>query len=123
MNVPRYIGLNYFKIPVTFFKSYRFVKLLSPANFMCYKNMKRPMAFSYKINFDLIMVDILTILHKNICSQYLASGWWGHYDFRCQLVDYSRSPRAMRVSVSNYYYIFMKSTYLKIYFKNLEVSA
>lgn len=26
------------------------------------------------------------------------SGWWGHYDFRCQLVDYSRSPMAMRVS-------------------------
>lgn len=29
----------------------------------------------------------------------MMSGWWGHYDFRCQLVDYSRSPMAMRVRI------------------------
>lgn len=26
------------------------------------------------------------------------SGWWGHYDFRCQPVDYSNNPMALRVS-------------------------
>lgn len=25
------------------------------------------------------------------------SGWWGHYSFKCQPVDYSNSPMAMRV--------------------------
>lgn len=29
--------------------------------------------------------------------QYLMSGWWGSYSFRCQPVDYSNSPMALRV--------------------------
>ncbi|KAG6439623.1 hypothetical protein O3G_MSEX000929 [Manduca sexta] len=40
-----------------------------------------------------------TIFSAWIFYEYLMSGWWGHYDFRCQLVDYSRSPMAMRVSI------------------------
>ena len=32
--------------------------------------------------------------------QYMASGWAGHYSFRCQPVDYSNSPMALRVSTS-----------------------
>lgn len=28
-------------------------------------------------------------------------GWWDHYSFRCQPVDYSNSPTAIRVSVPN----------------------
>lgn len=30
--------------------------------------------------------------------QYLMSGWWGHYSFKCQPVDYSNNPMAIRVS-------------------------
>ncbi|GBP76082.1 Elongation of very long chain fatty acids protein AAEL008004 [Eumeta japonica] len=37
-----------------------------------------------------------TLFSAWIFYEYLMSGWWGHYDFRCQLVDYSRSPMAMR---------------------------
>lgn len=37
-------------------------------------------------------------LNRFFSLQYLQSGWWGHYDFRCQPVDYSRNPIAMRVS-------------------------
>lgn len=32
-------------------------------------------------------------------TQYLMSGWWGSYSFRCQPVDYSNNPTALRVSV------------------------
>lgn len=27
------------------------------------------------------------------------SGWWGSYSFRCQPVDYSNNPMALRVSL------------------------
>lgn len=29
--------------------------------------------------------------------QYLMSGWWGSYSFRCQPVDYTNNPMALRV--------------------------
>lgn len=29
----------------------------------------------------------------------MMSGWLGHYSFRCQPVDYSYSPMALRVSI------------------------
>nr|CAI5859069.1 unnamed protein product [Callosobruchus analis] len=31
---------------------------------------------------------------------YLMSGWWGSYSFRCQPVDYSNDPMALRVSLN-----------------------
>ncbi|KAI8045005.1 hypothetical protein M5D96_001182 [Drosophila gunungcola] len=38
--------------------------------------------------------------------QYLMSGWWGHYSFKCQPVDYSTSGLAMRmVNICWWYYI------------------
>nr|XP_026485761.1 elongation of very long chain fatty acids protein AAEL008004-like [Vanessa tameamea]XP_026485763.1 elongation of very long chain fatty acids protein AAEL008004-like [Vanessa tameamea] len=51
-----------------------------------------------------------TIFSAWIFYEYLASGWWGHYDFRCQLVDYSRSPRAMRMANTCWWYYFSKFT-------------
>ncbi|KAG5883064.1 hypothetical protein JTB14_030439 [Gonioctena quinquepunctata] len=41
---------------------------------------------------------VQTIFSAWIFYEYLMSGWWGSYSFRCQPVDYSRSPMAMRVS-------------------------
>lgn len=32
--------------------------------------------------------------------QFVMSGWGTGYSFRCDIVDYSQSPRAMRVSFS-----------------------
>lgn len=34
--------------------------------------------------------------------QYLRSGWWGHYSFKCQPVDYSNNTLALRVSPYDY---------------------
>lgn len=42
--------------------------------------------------------------------QSLASGWGGQYSFRCQPVDYSRSPTAMRMARGCWWYYFSKFT-------------
>nr|CAD7442954.1 unnamed protein product [Timema bartmani] len=46
----------------------------------------------------LIVYNFLqTIFSSWIFYEYLASGWAGHYSFRCQPVDYSNNPMALRV--------------------------
>ncbi|KAF4525557.1 hypothetical protein B566_EDAN015114 [Ephemera danica] len=40
----------------------------------------------------------------------LVSGWWGHYSLRCQPVDYSDSPLAMRMAHGCWWYYFSKFT-------------
>lgn len=42
--------------------------------------------------------------------QSLASGWGGQYSLRCQPVDYSRSPMAMRMARGCWWYYFSKFT-------------
>ncbi|RZB40769.1 elongation of very long chain fatty acids protein, partial [Asbolus verrucosus] len=39
---------------------------------------------------------IQTLFSSWIFYEYLMSGWWGSYSFRCQPVDYSNSPMALR---------------------------
>ncbi|KAJ9601425.1 hypothetical protein L9F63_000449, partial [Diploptera punctata] len=41
---------------------------------------------------------------------YLASGWAGHYSFRCQPVDYSNNPMALRMARTCWWYYFSKFT-------------
>ncbi|XP_017056971.1 elongation of very long chain fatty acids protein [Drosophila ficusphila] len=49
---------------------------------------------------------IQTIFSAWIFYEYLMSGWWGHYSFKCQPVDYSTSGLAMRmVNICWWYYI------------------
>ncbi|XP_017847078.1 elongation of very long chain fatty acids protein AAEL008004 [Drosophila busckii] len=49
---------------------------------------------------------IQTIFSAWIFYEYLMSGWWGHYSFKCQPVDFSNSPMAMRmVNICWWYYI------------------
>ncbi|XP_022214320.2 elongation of very long chain fatty acids protein [Drosophila obscura] len=49
---------------------------------------------------------IQTIFSAWICYEYLMSGWWGHYSFKCQPVDYGNSPLALRmVNICWWYYI------------------
>lgn len=45
-----------------------------------------------------------------IFYEYLMSGWWGHYSFRCQPVDYSYSPIALRMAATCWWYYFSKFT-------------
>ncbi|XP_012350815.1 elongation of very long chain fatty acids protein AAEL008004 isoform X3 [Apis florea] len=40
----------------------------------------------------------------------LMGGWWGHYSFRCQPVDYSDNPIAIRMVHACWWYYFSKFT-------------
>lgn len=52
------------------------------------------------------LLDKLTFFFIKMCFfiffsfslQYLAAGWWGRYSFKCEPVDYSNNPLAIRVS-------------------------
>ncbi|XP_001600048.1 elongation of very long chain fatty acids protein AAEL008004 [Nasonia vitripennis] len=63
--------------------------------------------------FDLRKVMIWYNLFEVVFSSWLfyeclASGWGGDYSFRCQPVDYSRSPQAMRMARGCWWYFFSK---------------
>nr|KAF7433888.1 hypothetical protein H0235_002079 [Vespula pensylvanica] len=65
--------------------------------------------------FDLRNVMILYNLFQVIFSSWLfyeclASGWWGVYSFRCQPVDYSDDPMALRMARGCWWYYFSKFT-------------
>ncbi|GAB0087458.1 Elongation of very long chain fatty acids protein [Sergentomyia squamirostris] len=53
---------------------------------------------------------IQTIFSAWIFYEYLQSGWWGHYSFKCQPVDYTRSPMAMRMANTCWWYYIAKFT-------------
>ncbi|KAM3962407.1 very long chain fatty acid elongase 7 isoform 1-T2 [Aphomia sociella] len=53
---------------------------------------------------------IQTLFSIWIFYEYLASGWWNHYNFTCQLVDYSDSPIALRMAAACWWYYFSKFT-------------
>jgi len=61
----------------------------------------------YFCNFDFISrecangKDVRSTIYVSFATQCLMGGWWDHYSFRCQPVDYSNSPTAIRVSVPN----------------------
>lgn len=40
-----------------------------------------------------------TLFSAWIFYEYLMSGWWGSYSFRCQPVDYTHSPMGLRVTI------------------------
>lgn len=43
---------------------------------------------------------LLIFTYLSYCLlQFLMSGWWGSYSFRCQPVDYSNNPMALRVNI------------------------
>lgn len=51
-----------------------------------------------------------TIFSAWIFYEYLASGWWNNYSFKCQPVDYSYSPLAMRMARTCWWYYIAKFT-------------
>lgn len=53
---------------------------------------------------------IQTIFSAWIFYEYLMSGWWGSYSFKCQPVDYSYSPVALRMAQTCWWYYFSKFT-------------
>jgi hypothetical protein len=64
--------------------------------------MKNRPAFQFRrtlVIYNFIQVVFSTWLFYEICM----SGWATGYSYRCQPVDYSDNPMAMRVSCVNYY--------------------
>ncbi|XP_015185200.1 PREDICTED: elongation of very long chain fatty acids protein AAEL008004 isoform X3 [Polistes dominula] len=65
--------------------------------------------------FQLTNVLIFYNLFQVIFSAWLfheclMGGWWGHYSFRCQPVDYSNSPTAVKMVHASWWYYFSKFT-------------
>ncbi|KAL9891537.1 very long chain fatty acid elongase 7 isoform 2-T2 [Glossina fuscipes fuscipes] len=59
------------------------------------------------------------LIYYNLCQtlfsawmfyEYLMSGWWGHYNFTCQPVDYSNNPLALRMARTCWWYYVSKFT-------------
>uniref|UniRef100_A0A1B6D8X5 Elongation of very long chain fatty acids protein n=1 Tax=Clastoptera arizonana TaxID=38151 RepID=A0A1B6D8X5_9HEMI len=53
---------------------------------------------------------IQTLFSTWIFYEYMMSGWGGQYSFRCQPVDYSNSPIALRMANTCWWYYFSKFT-------------
>ncbi|XP_015113965.1 elongation of very long chain fatty acids protein AAEL008004 [Diachasma alloeum] len=80
-----------------------FVKVLGP------KLMENRKPFSLRrimIGYNLFQVIFSTWLFY----ESLAAGWWNDYSFRCQPVDYSRRPKAMRMASGCWWYFISKFT-------------
>jgi elongation of very long chain fatty acids protein 7 len=59
----------------------------------------------------LIVYNFLqTIFSAWIFYEFLMSGWWGAYSFKCQPVDYSLNPMAVRMATTCWWYYFSKFT-------------
>ncbi|KAG7196479.1 hypothetical protein KM043_007920 [Ampulex compressa] len=59
----------------------------------------------------LIVYNFLQVLFSAwLFYECLMGGWWGQYSFRCQPVDYSNSPTAIRMVHACWWYYFSKFT-------------
>ncbi|XP_055636499.1 elongation of very long chain fatty acids protein AAEL008004 isoform X2 [Toxorhynchites rutilus septentrionalis] len=61
-------------------------------------------------NFLVVYNLFQTVFSTWIFYEYLQSGWWGHYSFRCQPVDYSDNPLALRMARTCWWYYISKFT-------------
>ncbi|XP_055526408.1 elongation of very long chain fatty acids protein AAEL008004 [Wyeomyia smithii] len=61
-------------------------------------------------NFLVLYNLFQTVFSTWIFYEYLQSGWWGHYSFRCQPVDYSNNPLALRMARTCWWYYISKFT-------------
>lgn len=65
----------------------------------------------FKLRNVLIFYNLIQTLFSTwLFYEYLMSGWWGSYSFRCQPVDYSDSPMALRMARTCWWYYFSKFT-------------
>lgn len=65
----------------------------------------------FNLKYILIVYNFAqTLFSCWIFYEYMMSGWWGQYSLRCQPVDYSRSPSAMRMANVCWWYFFSKFT-------------
>ncbi|KAK0176762.1 hypothetical protein PV328_000867 [Microctonus aethiopoides] len=79
------------------------VKIIGPKLMESRKpfNLRRTMIY-----YNLFQVIFSTWLF----SEALTNGWWNDYSFRCQPVDYSNNPKAIRMAETCWWYYFSKFT-------------
>ncbi|XP_034946113.1 elongation of very long chain fatty acids protein AAEL008004-like isoform X2 [Chelonus insularis] len=59
----------------------------------------------------LIVYNLFQVLFSTwMFRESLLGGWWGHYSLRCQPVDYSDNPMAIRMVHASWWYYFSKFT-------------
>ncbi|XP_017890685.1 elongation of very long chain fatty acids protein AAEL008004-like isoform X1 [Ceratina calcarata] len=57
----------------------------------------------FQLQNALIMYNLFQIIFSAwLFYESLMGGWWGHYSFRCQPVDYSNNPTAIRIGMSGW---------------------
>ncbi|XP_017890687.1 elongation of very long chain fatty acids protein AAEL008004-like isoform X3 [Ceratina calcarata] len=65
----------------------------------------------FQLQNALIMYNLFQIIFSAwLFYESLMGGWWGHYSFRCQPVDYSNNPTAIRMVHACWWYYFSKFT-------------
>ncbi|XP_033212832.1 elongation of very long chain fatty acids protein AAEL008004-like isoform X3 [Belonocnema kinseyi] len=59
----------------------------------------------------LIFYNLFQVVFSSwLFYECLMGGWWSHYSFRCQPVDYTNSPTALRMVHACWWYYFSKFT-------------
>ena len=54
----------------------------------------------YTLRNTLIIYNFIQVLLSiYLVHEGLMAGWWNDYSFRCQPVDYSNNPKALRVGI------------------------
>lgn len=65
----------------------------------------------FELRKTMIYYNLFQVIFSSwLFYESLASGWGGQYSLRCQPVDYSRSPMAMRMAKGCWWYYFSKFT-------------
>lgn len=89
--------------------------LVCTAYFIFVLNGKRIMAnrepFDIK-NILIVYNFTMVILSGYLVYEFLAAGWWFDYSFGCQPVDYSFSPKAVRMA--SVCWVFLMSKYIEL---------
>ncbi|XP_024879210.1 elongation of very long chain fatty acids protein AAEL008004 isoform X3 [Temnothorax curvispinosus] len=57
----------------------------------------------FQLNNTLVVYNLLQVIFSAwLFYECLMGGWWDQYSFRCQPVDYSNSPTAIRIGISGW---------------------
>ncbi|XP_074109982.1 very long chain fatty acid elongase AAEL008004-like [Cotesia typhae] len=84
----------------------------------------------FSLRRTMIIYNLFQVIFSSwLFYEALASGWWNDYSFRCQPVDYSTRPKAMRMARGCWWYYMSKFTeFLDTFFfilrkKNNQIST
>ncbi|RZF32034.1 hypothetical protein LSTR_LSTR007112 [Laodelphax striatellus] len=65
----------------------------------------------FQLKNTLIIYNLIQVIFSSwLFYEAIVAGWFNGYSFRCQPVDYSTSPKAMRTAAGCWWYFFSKFT-------------